>query len=176
MQNDYFEIVEKHSRPIVASLTKSQVKFIEQAGEILLTPKSVAQPRTPQTGPCQHHERVLAFLARPEPICMFDVCDLHPGRLVQSSSIMFTSTIIEDRVLLTVTLIDAALLGILLLISLRAHAPVLTSYQSFLSIAVALLLVLFVKRILDISIPIIEQFWKSLTPIRKRGLEKHGFD
>lgn len=82
---------------------------------------------------------------------------------------MFTSTIIEDRVLLTVTLIDAALLGVLLLISLRAHAPVLTSYLSFTSIVVVLLFVLLVKRILVISTPIIEQFWKSLTQIWRRA-------
>lgn len=166
--NVYFEYVKPHPRQIVASLTKSQMKFIEQAAEILLTPKSVTQPRTPQTGPYQHHERDLLILARLATLaCSMSVTCILGGWLLSPPN-MFTSTIIEDRVLLTVTLIDAALLGILLLISLRAHAPVLTLCLSFLSIVAVLLFVLFFKQILDISIPIIEQFWKSPTPILGR--------
>lgn len=62
------------------------MKFIEQAEEILLTPKSVTQPRTPQTGPYQHYERVLLVLARLASINMLGVCNLYPGRLVSVSS------------------------------------------------------------------------------------------
>ena len=86
IENVYFEYVELHTRQIVALLTESQVKFIEQAGEILLTPKSVTQPRTPQTGPYQHHERVLLVSARLAPISMLGVCKFYPGRLVSVSS------------------------------------------------------------------------------------------
>ena len=71
---------------------------------------------------------------------------------------MFTSPLIEDTLLLTVTLIDAALVSILLLMSLRPCEPGLRSYiLAFLTLAAIAFLSLH-EQILDISDPIIEHF------------------
>lgn len=75
---------------------------------------------------------------------------------------MFTSTLIEDTVLLTVTLIDAALLTVLLLISFRSCTPAVRSYVlTFLVLAVLAFLFLH-DQTLDTSEPIIEHFERTI--------------
>lgn len=72
---------------------------------------------------------------------------------------MFTFTLIdEDAVLLIVTLIDAALLSILLLISLRTCTPAVRTYILALFVFAVLSFLFLHEQILDISEPIIEHF------------------
>lgn len=52
---------------------------------------------------------------------------------------LFTSTILEDKILSTVTLIDAVLLGILLLIAIRRATSTATSFAVILCIFLVIL-------------------------------------
>lgn len=128
---------------------------IEEAGEILLTPKSVTLPGTPRVKP----ERIMKDRVRHEQ------AGLSPARPCFATSLsqvglvsrrMFTSKPIEDTVLLAVTLIDAALLAILLLSSLYACTPAVRSYILSLLLLVLLALIFLHEQLLDISDPLIQ--------------------
>ena len=70
----------------------------------------------------------------------------------------FVATVIEDKVLLAVSLIDAALLALLLLIGIKNTTPAARSYI-FASLVIAFLLFLFVQdQLYDYSEPGIETF------------------
>ena len=70
----------------------------------------------------------------------------------------FVATVIEDKVLLTVSLIDAALLALFLLIGIKKTTPAARSYI-FASLVIAVLLFLFVQdQLYGFSEPGIETF------------------
>jgi len=66
------------------------------------------------------------------------------------SQVMFTSSLIEETVLLTVTVIDSALVAILLLTSLRACIPATHLYILTVLAVAALAFFLAQEQILDI--------------------------
>lgn len=66
---------------------------------------------------------------------------------------LFAATLIEDKILLTVTIIDAVLLGVLLLIAIRNATSAATSFAIVHCVLLALLVLFLHDQVYTVSEP-----------------------
>lgn len=83
-----------------------------------------------------------------------------------------SQALIEDTVLLTITLIETALLAILLLIALKSCTPAASFYALAFAVFAIFLFLFFQEQLFDIAEPLIETFQKAETSKSERATSR----